>query len=177
MGYECAAGLGATMAFPDRQVWVMVGDGNYLMMNSEIVTSIQEGVKFNIILLNNNGFQSIGGLSEAIGSQRFGTKYRYRNPETGLLDGELLPVDFAQNARSLGAYVIEATDIASLKAAMLEARKQTRTTVITINTDLYKCGPDFAWWEVPIAEVSEIDTVRDAYADYKERKKKQRYYL
>jgi 3D-(3,5/4)-trihydroxycyclohexane-1,2-dione acylhydrolase (decyclizing) len=165
------------MAFPDRQVWVMVGDGNYLMMNSEIVTSIQEGVKFNIILLNNNGFQSIGGLSEAIGSQRFGTKYRYRNPETGLLDGELLPVDFAQNARSLGAYVIEATDIASLKAAMLEARKQTRTTVITIHTDLYKCGPDFAWWEVPIAEVSEIDTVRDAYADYKEHKKKQRYYL
>ncbi|GHT72717.1 3D-(3,5/4)-trihydroxycyclohexane-1,2-dione acylhydrolase (decyclizing) [Bacteroidia bacterium] len=177
MGYECAAGMGAAMAFPDRQVWVMVGDGNYLMMNSEIVTSIQEGVKFNIILLNNNGFQSIGGLSEAIGSQRFGTKYRYRNPETGMLDGGVLPVDFAQNARSLGAYVIEATDIASLKAAMYEARKQTRTTVITINTDLYKCGPDFAWWEVPIAEVSEIDTVRNAYEDYKEHKKKQRYYL
>ncbi|MDR2232544.1 MAG: 3D-(3,5/4)-trihydroxycyclohexane-1,2-dione acylhydrolase (decyclizing) [Tannerella sp.] len=177
MGYECAAGIGAALAYPDRQVWVMVGDGNYLMMNSEIVTSIQEGVKFNIILLNNNGFQSIGGLSESIGSQRFGTKYRYRNPETGLLDGEMLPVDFAQNARSLGAHVIEATDIPSLKAAMLEARRQTRTTVITINTDLYKCGPDFAWWEVPVAEVSEIATVQEAYDEYIEHKKKQRYYL
>ena len=177
MGYECAAGMGAAMAFPDRQVWVMVGDGNYLMMNSEIVTSIQEGVKFNIILLNNNGFQSIGGLSQSIGSQRFGTKYRYRNPATGQLDGDLLPVDFAQNARSLGAYVIEATDIASLKNAMHEARKQKRTTVITINTDLYKCGPGYAWWEVPVAEVSEIDTVQEAYVEYVENKKKQKYYL
>ncbi len=177
MGYECAAGMGAAMAFPGRQIWVMVGDGNYLMMNSEIVTSIQEGVKYNIILLNNNGFQSIGGLSESIGSQRFGTKYRYRDSQTELLTGDLLPVDFAQNARSLGAYVIEATDIPSLKAAMIEARKQTRTTVITINTDLYKCGPDFSWWEVPIAEVSEIGSVQEAYADYVKHKKKQRYYL
>lgn len=177
MGYECAAGMGAAMAWPKGEVWVMVGDGNYLMMNSEIVTAIQEGVKFNIILLNNNGFQSIGGLSESIGSQRFGTKYRYRNPETGLLDGESLPVDFAQNAKSLGAYVIEANDIPSLKAAMQEAKEQTRTTVITIDTDLYKCGPDFAWWEVPIAEVSEIDTVQDAYEDYVAHKEKQRYYL
>lgn len=177
MGYECAAGMGAAMAYPDRQIWVMVGDGNYLMMNSEIVTSIQEGVKFNIILLNNNGFQSIGGLSESLGLQRFGTKYRYREEASGMLTGDILPVDFAQNARSLGAYVIEATDIPSLKQAMEEAKKQTRTTVITINTDLYKCGPDFAWWEVPIAEVSEIDTVNEAYRNYVEQKKKQRYYL
>ncbi|MDR3267756.1 MAG: 3D-(3,5/4)-trihydroxycyclohexane-1,2-dione acylhydrolase (decyclizing) [Tannerella sp.] len=177
MGYECAAGLGAAMASPDRQIWVMVGDGNYLMMNSEIVTSIQEGIKFNIILLNNGGFQSIGGLSESIGSQRFGTKYRYRDAKTGQLTGDVLPVDYAKNAASLGAYVIEATDIPSLKAAMLEARKQTRTTVITVNTDLYKCGPDFAWWEVPIAEVSEIDSVQEAYQKYIENKKKQRYYL
>jgi len=177
MGYECAAGMGAAMAAPDRQIWAMVGDGNYLMMNSEIVTSIQEGVKFNIILLNNGGFQSIGGLSESIGSQRFGTRYRYRDPATGQLTGEQLPVDFARNAASLGAYVIEATDIQSLKAAMKEARQQTRTTVITVNTDLYKCGPDFAWWEVPVAEVSEIDTVQEAYMKYIENKKKQRYYL
>ncbi|MDF9828739.1 3D-(3,5/4)-trihydroxycyclohexane-1,2-dione acylhydrolase (decyclizing) [Parabacteroides sp. PF5-6] len=177
MGYECAAGMGAAMAYPDHQIWVMVGDGNYLMMNSEIVTSIQEGVKFNIILLNNDGFQSIGGLSESLGLQRFGTKYRYREEESGQLTGDILPVDFAANARSLGAYVIEATDIPSLKKAMEEAKKQTRTTVITIHTDLYKCGPDFAWWEVPIAEVSEIDTVNEAYRNYVEQKKKQRYYL
>ncbi len=177
MGYECAAGIGAAVAYPDHQIWVMVGDGNYLMMNSEIVTSIQEGIKFNIILLNNDGFQSIGGLSESLGCKRFGTKYRYREEETGMLTGNTLPVDFAQNARSLGAYVIEATDIPSLKAAMEEAKKQTRTTVITIHTDLYKCGPDFAWWEVPIAEVSEVDTVKEAYSNYVEKKKKQRYYL
>jgi len=177
MGYECAAGLGAAMAYPNRQIWAMVGDGNYLMMNSEIVTSIQEGIKFNIILLNNDGFQSIGGLSESLGCQRFGTKYRYREEQSGMLTGNILPVDFAGNARSLGAYVIEATDIPSLKKAMEEAKKQTRTTVITINTDLYKCGPDYAWWEVPIAEVSEIDTVKKAYHNYVEKKKKQRYYL
>ena len=96
MGYECAAGIGAKMACPDREIYVMVGDGNYLMMNNEIVTAIQEGIKFTIILLNNNGFGSIGGLSESIGSQRFGTKYRYRDEKTGLLTGDTLPVDFAR---------------------------------------------------------------------------------
>ncbi|MDR2816496.1 MAG: 3D-(3,5/4)-trihydroxycyclohexane-1,2-dione acylhydrolase (decyclizing), partial [Proteiniphilum sp.] len=111
MGYECAAGIGVSMAYPDHHIWVMIGDGNYLMMNSEIVTSIQEGIKFNIILLNNNGFQSIGGLSESLGCQRFGTEYRYREEQSGMLTGNTLPVDFAGNARSLGAYVIEATDI------------------------------------------------------------------
>ena len=99
MGYECAAGIGAKMACPDREIYVMVGDGNYLMMNNEIVTAIQEGIKFTIILLNNNGFGSIGALSQSIGSQRFGTKYRYRDKKTGLLTGDTLPVDFAQNAQ------------------------------------------------------------------------------
>ena len=93
---------------PTVRYYVMVGDGNYLMMNNEIVTAIQEGIKFTIILLNNNGFGSIGALSQSIGSQRFGTKYRYRDEKTGLLTGDILPVDFAQNARSLGAHVIEA---------------------------------------------------------------------
>jgi 3D-(3,5/4)-trihydroxycyclohexane-1,2-dione acylhydrolase (decyclizing) len=138
----------------------MVGDGNYLMMNNEIVTSIQEGIKFIIILLNNNGFGSIGALSQSIGSQRFGTKYRYRNEESGQLTGEILPVDFAQNARSLGAYVIETHDISSLKKALAEAKDQTTTTVITIETDLYKGVPGYAWWEVAISEVAEIDTVK-----------------
>lgn len=177
MGYECAAGIGAKMACPDREIYVMVGDGNYLMMNNEIVTAIQEGIKFNIILLNNNGFASIGGLSQSIGSQRFGTKYRYRDEETGLLTGDILPVDFAQNARSLGAHVIEAQDIDSLKSALVEAKSQTRTTVITIETSLTKGTPGYAWWEVAIAEVSEIDSVKKARAEYVEYKKKQRYYL
>jgi len=177
MGYECAAGIGAKMACPDREIYVMVGDGNYLMMNNEIVTAIQEGIKFNIILLNNNGFGSIGALSQSIGSQRFGTKYRYRDEETGLLTGDILPVDFAQNARSLGAYVIEAHDIISLKKALAEAKEHNTTTVITIETDLYKGVPGYAWWEVAIAEVAEIDTVKKAYQSYIENKKKQRYFL
>jgi 3D-(3,5/4)-trihydroxycyclohexane-1,2-dione acylhydrolase (decyclizing) len=177
MGYECAAGLGARLACPDREIFVMVGDGNYLMMNNEIVTSIQEGVKYIIVLLNNNGFGSIGGLSQSIGSQRFGTKYRYRNEETGHLDGEILPVDLAGNARSLGAHVIEATDIPSLKEALEEARKQEKTTVITIETDLYKGIPGYAWWDVAISEIAEIDTVNDAYRKYAENKKRERYFL
>ena len=177
MGYECAAGIGAKMACPEREIFVMVGDGNYLMMNNEIITSIQEGIKFIIVLLNNNGFGSIGALSQSIGSQRFGTKYRYRDSETGQLTGGILPVDFAQNARSLGAYVIEAHDISSLKNALETAKNQAVTTVITIETDLYKGVPGYAWWEVAISEVAEIDTVKTAYENYIENKKKQRYYL
>jgi len=177
MGYECAAGIGAKLACPDREIYVMVGDGNYLMMNNEIVTAIQEGIKFTIILLNNNGFGSIGGLSESIGSQRFGTKYRYRDEKTGLLTGDLLPVNFAQNARSLGAHVIETHDITSLKLALKEAKEFPSTTVITIETDLYKGIPGYAWWEVSISEVSEIDTVKEAYKNYVKSKEQQRYFL
>ena len=177
MGYECAAGIGAKMACPDREIYVMVGDGNYLMMNNEIVTAIQEGIKMTIILLNNNGFGSIGALSQSIGSQRFGTKYRFRDNETGMLTGDILPVNFAQNARSLGAFVIEAGDIASLKRALAEAKKLSVTTVITIETDLFKGVPGYAWWEVAISEVAEIETVNKAYQSYIESKKKQRYFL
>ncbi len=177
MGYEIPAGIGAKMACPDREIYVMVGDGNYLMMNNEIVTAIQEGIKFTIIILNNNGFASIGGLSQAVGSERFGTKYRYRDDETGLLTGDILPVNFAQNAHSLGAHVIEAQDIDSLKAALAEAKMQTETTVIYIETSLTKGVPGYAWWEVAIAEVSEQPTVQQARAEYVEHKKKQRYFL
>jgi 3D-(3,5/4)-trihydroxycyclohexane-1,2-dione acylhydrolase (decyclizing) len=166
MGYEVAAGFGAKLAAPDREIWVMVGDGNYLMMNSEIATSIQEGVKFNIILLNNYGFGSIGALSESVGSQRFGTRYQTK-------DKENIKVDFAQNAASMGAHVISATTIESLKKAMAEAKEQTRTTVIVIETDLFEGVPGFAWWEVPVAEVSEIESVQKAYKNYKEKKKMQ----
>ena len=177
MGYELPAGMGAKIACPDREIYVMIGDGNYLMNNSEIVTAIQEGIKFTVILLNNNGFASIGGLSQSIGSERFGTKYRYRDEETGLMTGEILPVNFALNARSLGAHVIEAHDIPSLKNALSEAKVQTITTVITIETSLSKGIPGYAWWEVAIAEVSGVETVQKARADYEGKKKKQRYYL
>jgi 3D-(3,5/4)-trihydroxycyclohexane-1,2-dione acylhydrolase (decyclizing) len=177
MGYECAAGIGAKLACPDREIYVMVGDGNYLMMNNEIVTAIQEGIKFTIILLNNNGFGSIGNLSQSVGSQRFGTMYRYRNEDTGRLDGDMLPVDFAMNARSLGAFVIEASDISSLGKALETAKKQDRTTVITIETDLYKSVPGYAWWEVPVSETAQIESVNQAREAYVTNKKKQKYYL
>ena len=177
MGYEVAGGLGAKMAAPDREIYIMVGDGNYLMMNHEIVTSIQEGYKLSIILLNNDGFASIGGLSESLGGQRFGTKYRYRDEETGQISGECLPVDFAENAKSLGAHTIKCTDIASLKEALVEMKKQDKTTVVYIETDLYENVPGYAWWEVGTSEVSKIDTVKEAYKKYVEDKKKQRHFV
>jgi 3D-(3,5/4)-trihydroxycyclohexane-1,2-dione acylhydrolase (decyclizing) len=177
MGYEVAGGLGAKMATPDREIYIMVGDGNYLMMNHEIVTSIQEGYKLSIILLNNEGFASIGGLSESLGGQRFGTKYRYRDEETGQISGECLPVDFAENAKSLGAFTIKCTDIASFKEALAEMKKQDKTTVVYIETDLYENVPGYAWWEVGTSEVSKIDTVKEAYKKYVENKKKQRHHV
>ena len=177
MGYECAAGIGAKLACPDREIYVMVGDGNYLMMNSEISTAVQEGVKFTIILLNNKGFGSIGNLSQSVGSKRFGTEYRFRDEKTGQLTGEQLPIDYAMNAGSLGAYVIKATDIPSLKRALEQAKEQSHTTVITIETDLYKGIPGYAWWEVPVSETAEVDSVKKAYKDYIEHKKDQRYFL
>ena len=114
MGYEIAGGLGAKMASPDREVFVLVGDGSYLMMATEIVTAVSEGIKLNIVLVQNQGFGSIGALSESLGSQRFGTAYRYRDPASGLLDGDVLPVDLAANAASLGADVIRARTVKDL---------------------------------------------------------------
>src|SRR5438552_547231 len=138
MGYEVAGGLGIKMAAPEREVYVMVGDGSWLMMSSELVTAIQEGIKLTIVLLDNHGFQSIGGLSQAIGNGEFGVRYKLRNQRTGQLDGVNVPVDFAANARRLGAHAIAARDIPELKMALAEARRQTRSTVIVIETDAEK---------------------------------------
>ena len=122
MGYEIAGGLGAKLADPERDVLVLVGDGSYLMMAQEIVTAVAERIKLTIILVDNSGFASIGSLSESVGSQRFGTSYRYRDPRTGLLDGDVLPVDLAANAASLGADVLKADTIAEFRAALEQAR-------------------------------------------------------
>ena len=175
MGYEIAGGLGVKMADPDREVYVMVGDGSYLMMAQELITSIQEGYKLTVVLLDNNGFASIGGLSEYVGSQRFGTQYRYRS--NGQLNGGPLPVDLAANARSLGAHVIECDTIDSVKAALEEAKTTTKTTVIYVKTDIYQNVDGYAWWEVPVAEVSTVGTTQKSFEVYKEGKKDQRYYL
>lgn len=178
MGYEIAAGMGAKMADPSREIYVICGDGGYLMNNHEIITSIQEGVRFTILLLNNNGYASIGGLSESIGSERFGTMYKYRDENSGQLSGSFLPVDLAKNAESLGAIVIKATDKQSLEEALSQAKSNERTTVIYIETSLYRTVKGYnAWWEVPIAEVSASPSVQKAYEAYRSNKKEQRIFL
>lgn len=177
MGYEIAGGLGAKMANPDGQVYVMVGDGSYLMMAQEIVTAIQEKQKLTIVMLNNDGYSSIGGLSKSIGSEGFGTYYRYRNEQTHQLDGDVLPVDYPANAASMGAYVIKAANVGELKSALQEARTIDMTTFIYIEVDREKAVPGFAWWDVPIAQVSEKEAVKESLRTYEENQKTQKHYL
>ena len=180
MGYEIAGGLGVKLAVidagEDRDVVVMVGDGSYLMMAQELVTAVQEGVKLIVVLVQNHGFASIGALSESLGSQRFGTRYRYRT-ETGL-DGEKLPVDLAANAASLGARVASVTDLAGLEKALADAQAAETTTVIHIETDPLVPAPDSpAWWDVPVAETSALESTRAARAAYDTNKARQRAHL
>lgn len=178
MGYEIAGGLGIKMADPEREVYVMVGDGSYLMMPQEIVTSIQEGYKLTILILNNYGYSSIGGLSESVGSNGFGTRYRYRNEQTGQLDGDPIPVDYAQNAASLGAYVISANNRGELEDAIEKAKGIDHTTVIVIETDReQRVGGYESWWDVPIAEVSTVSAVQEIRQEYEAAIQKKRYFL
>ncbi|MFO1500284.1 MAG: thiamine pyrophosphate-dependent enzyme [Verrucomicrobiota bacterium] len=178
MGYEVAGGLGVKMAAPEREVYVMVGDGSWLMMSSELVTSVQEGFKLTVILLDNHGFQSIGGLSRAIGSAGFGTSYRFRDDKSGQLEGEAIPVDYAANARSLGAHVISARDVGELKEALAKASQHSETTVIVMETDAEKRAPGYeSWWDVPIAEVSERPSVQAARKEFEQAVKNERYFL
>ena len=176
MGYEVAGGLGVKLAAPDREVYVMVGDGSWLMMSGEIVTSLQEGVKLVVVLVDNHGFASIGGLSQALGSGGFGTEYRYRVNGEADLTGAQLPVDLAANAASLGAHSIRARSIADLSAALAEAKRVDRTVVITIETDPeIRVGSFESWWDVPVAETSEQGPVREARARYEKELRKKRW--
>lgn len=176
MGYEIAGGLGVKMAAPDREVYVMVGDGSYLMMAQEIHTAIQEGFKLNIILLDNHGFASIGGLSEACGGGGFGTEYRYR--DNGSLSGATVPVDFVANAASLGALAVRARSLDELKQALLASKSSKRTTVTVVEVDREPRVPGYeSWWDVPIAEVSESEGVRAARRAYEAAVKRERHFL
>ena len=178
MGYEIAGGLGCKMASPDREIYVLVGDGSYLMMAQEIVTSIQEGYKLTIILINNNGYASINGLSNSVGVQGYGTKYRYRGNESGQLDGQNLPVDLAKNAESLGANVIPAESLDDFRLALEKAKLSDITTVVSINIEFEPRVPGYeSWWDVPVAEVSEVKTAQAAYREYEDQKVKERYFL
>ncbi len=180
MGYEIAGGLGVRMAAldagEDRDVVVMVGDGSYLMLSQELVTAVQEGIKLVVVLVQNHGFASIGALSESLGSQRFGTRYRYRTG-TGL-DGDVLPVDLAANAASLGARVLSVSDLAGFEKALAEALAADTTTVVHVETDPLVPAPDSpAWWDVPVAEVSTLESTRAARTTYDENKARQRAHL
>lgn len=182
MGYEIAGGFGVKMADPSREIYVMVGDGSYLMLSQEIVTSIQEGYKLTIVLINNDGYKSIGSLSRSLGSQGFGTRYLDRTEGNVVSDMEngqavqTLPVDLAANARSLGAHVIECESNDDLQAALKDAKSINKTTVIYTECDRYEGTEGYSWWEVPVAANSEMDTVKEAYKDYVENKKKQKLY-
>jgi 3D-(3,5/4)-trihydroxycyclohexane-1,2-dione acylhydrolase (decyclizing) len=177
MGYEIPAALGVRLADPDRDVFAMVGDGGYLMMPAELVTAVQERVKIIVVLVQNNGFGSIGSLSESVGSQRFGTSYRYRAAD-GRLAGAPLPVDLAANARSLGAQVLEVRSRSELEAAIGKAKASPPDggpVVIHVETDPLAPGPDSeSWWDVPVSETSTVDSTRAAHAAYAAHKKNQR---
>jgi len=165
MAYEIPGAMGAKLADPSREVYVFLGDGTYLMMPTEIVTSIQEGIKIVIVLVDNHGFASIGGLSRSLGQGGFGTSME-------------VAVDYVANARSLGAHAIKAATLAELKDALETAKAVDRTTVIVIETDASIGVPGYeSWWDVAVAEVSEMDSVRAARARYEEARKRERYFL
>jgi 3D-(3,5/4)-trihydroxycyclohexane-1,2-dione acylhydrolase (decyclizing) len=177
MGYEIAGGIGIKMAAPERDVFVMVGDASYLMMNSEIVTAVQEGIKIIIVLIDNHGYASIGGLSKAVGSDGFGTKYRFRT-ESGQLDGEVLPVDYGANAASLGAHIMRANNKDELANAIQEAQKMDETVCIVVETDRRQRVSGYeSWWDVAVAEVSENPAVQHAREEYADAKAKERAFL
>ncbi len=178
MGYEIAGGLGVKMAAPDRRVCVLIGDGSYLMMAQEIVTAVQERVDMTIVLFDNDGFASIGGLSESVGSGGFGTRYRERNPASGELDGDTLPIDLAANAASLGAKVWRTNTIAAFRDALAATTGAPGVSVIVIPVDREsRVGGYDSWWKVPVAEVSSSEAVREARAAYDVARRRERDFL
>ncbi len=177
MGFEIAGALGIKLADPGREVFALVGDGSYLMMAQEIVTAVAEGVKLIIVLVQNHGFASIGALSESVGSQRFGTSYRYRGLEDDY-DGGYLPVDLAANAESLGAAVIRCRTIADVTEGLKRARAADRLTVVHVETDPRSPVPSSeSWWDVPVAEVSALPSTTAARTAYELAKRDQRTHL
>ena len=183
MGYEIAGGLGAKLAAPEREVYVIIGDGTWLMLSSELVTAVQEGVKLIVLLWDNSGFKSIGSLSRSLGLEGFGT--RFVEPQDGMLPGDgagdavqPLAIDFAMNARSLGANVIECETRDDYVAALQAAQAADRTTVVVIKNDRLHSVPGYeTWWDVAVPEVSELDAVRAAREEYEEKRTLERYFL
>ncbi|MFE2055901.1 3D-(3,5/4)-trihydroxycyclohexane-1,2-dione acylhydrolase (decyclizing) [Streptomyces sp. NPDC059446] len=169
MGYEIPAAVGVQLAAPGRPVWALVGDGTYLMNPTEIVTAVQEGLPVKLVILQNHGYASIGGLSEAVGAERLGTAYRHRTAE-GAFDGAPLPVDLAANAASLGMRVLRAGTVGELRGALAEARGADRPTCVYVETETADTvsgpPPAQAWWDVPVAETATRPTAVEARKEY-----------
>ncbi|MCU0115348.1 3D-(3,5/4)-trihydroxycyclohexane-1,2-dione acylhydrolase (decyclizing) [Curtobacterium flaccumfaciens] len=179
MGYEIAGGIGVRRGAPDRDAIVMVGDGSYLMLHTELVTAVAEGIKIIVVLIQNHGYASIGHLSETVGSERFGTKYRYLDETESFENGEPLPVDLAANARSYGVDVIEVQpgpdSIEDLKAALRQAKANDHTTLVHINSDPLVYAPEGdGWWDVPVAQTSTLPSTQAARAEYEQQVATQR---
>ena len=183
MGYEIAGGVGVKMADPEREVYVLVGDGSYLMMAQELVTSVQEGKKLVVVLVDNQGFASIGSLSRSKGTAGFGTRYRYRSEgslgdDSGRHEGKPLPVDLALNAEGLGAHVIRARNVEELRDALVQAKAIDRTVVIHVPADRYEGVPSYdSWWDVPVAEVSDSRDVQKARSEHDSETRRRRWHL
>ncbi|WP_241829558.1 thiamine pyrophosphate-dependent enzyme, partial [Bacillus anthracis] len=164
MGYEVAGALGAKLAEPSKEVYAMVGDGSYQMLHSELVTSLQENKKINVLLFDNSGFGCINNLQMGNGMGSFGTEFRYRNQETRKLDGAIMKIDFAASAAGYGVKTYHVTSLEQLQEAIIDAKKQTVSTLIDIKvlpktmTNGYE-----SWWHVGVAEVSKNQSVQVAY--------------
>ncbi|QSH41840.1 3D-(3,5/4)-trihydroxycyclohexane-1,2-dione acylhydrolase (decyclizing) [Lentisphaerota bacterium ZTH] len=165
MGYEVAAGLGVKLAKPDNEPWVIVGDGSYIMLHSELLTSIQEHQKINIILLDNHGYQCIKNLQMSQGAEHFGNERRFRQPETNLLDGEIVKVDFCKYAEALGAKTFFARNADELAKCIEAAKAETVSTLIEIKVEPGTMSNGYeSWWRVGVAETSEREEIRKASA-------------
>lgn len=180
MGYEIPAAIGVRLADPGRPVWALVGDGTYLMMPTELVTAVQEGVAIKVIIVQNHGYASIGGLSESVGGERYGTAYRFRAPD-GTYTGDPLPVDLAANAASLGMTVLRARTTRELGAALAEARASDRPTCVYVETEtadtVSGAPPAQAWWDVPVAETATRPAAVTAREEYDRNAAARRRYL
>lgn len=164
MGYEVSGAFGAALAEPDREVYAMVGDGSYLMLHSEFVTSLQEQKKMTILLFNNNGFQCIHNLQREHGSDGFGNEFRYRESESGRLTGDYMPMDFAAHARSMGAKSYRAETAEQLEQALRDAKNETVSTLIEIPVvPGTNAGGYESWWNVGVPEVSAEEKVVHAH--------------
>jgi 3D-(3,5/4)-trihydroxycyclohexane-1,2-dione acylhydrolase (decyclizing) len=182
MGYEIAGGLGVKLAAPDREVYVLVGDASYLMLSSELATAVQERQKLVLVIVDNHGYSSIGSLSRSLGTDGFGTRFGYRSNGSLGTDSEeppqRLPVDLAANAASLGAKAIRAATIGELRAALEAAKAEDGPVAIVIEVDRYEGVPGYeSWWDVAVAEVSDVESVRAARADYDAARKERRSHV